>query len=65
MVFGGLENVRMFFYFNSKNGNKLGNQYDSVGCYFMDYLIFNGVYVYIKDFVVFEFFKGEFVLDYC
>jgi len=64
MAFGGLENARMLLHFNSKNGNKLGNQYDSVGRYFMDHPTLNGAHVYTKDPAVFEFFKGELASDY-
>lgn len=37
MCFGGIENARMLLHFNIKNGERLGNQGDNVGRYFMDH----------------------------
>lgn len=37
MCFGGLENARMLLHFNEKNANKLGNEFDNVGRYFMEH----------------------------
>jgi len=37
MCFGGIENARMLLTFNEKYKNKLGNEYDNVGRYFMEH----------------------------
>jgi choline dehydrogenase-like flavoprotein len=37
MCFGGIENARILLEFNRKYDNKLGNQYDNVGRYFMEH----------------------------
>ena len=37
MCFGGIENARMLLTFNEKYDNRLGNQFDNVGRYFMEH----------------------------
>lgn len=37
MCMGGIENARMLLHFNERYDNKLGNQYDNVGRYFMEH----------------------------
>lgn len=37
MCLGGLENPRMLLHFNEKYNNKIGNQFDNVGRYFMEH----------------------------
>jgi len=49
MCFGGIENARMLLYFNRKYNNKLGNQYDNVGRYFMDHPTMKPAQLFTQD----------------
>lgn len=44
VCFGGIENARMLLFWNSKFENRLGNQGDSVGRYFMDHPVIEGAF---------------------
>ena len=49
MCFGGIENARMLLIFNEKYNNKIGNQGDNVGRYFMEHPIARASYLFAKD----------------
>jgi len=49
MCFGGIENARMLLHFNQKYENKLGNEFDNVGRYFMDHPTLRAANLYSKD----------------
>jgi choline dehydrogenase-like flavoprotein len=49
MCFGGIENARMLLHFNTMNNNRIGNQYDNVGRYFMDHPTCNAAHIYSEN----------------
>ena len=49
MCFGGIENARMLLIFNRKYNDKLGNQYDNVGRYFMEHPTPRAAHFYAFD----------------
>jgi len=59
MCFGGIENARMMLEFNNKNDNRLGNQYDNVGRYFMDHPTIRAAHLYPFDKERFSHYRGH------
>ena len=66
MCLGGIENARLMLKFNEKYNNKLGNQYDNVGRYFMDHPVIRAAHLYPSDTIdktYFKFFKSILIKD--
>jgi len=49
LALGGLENARMLLSFNEKYDNKIGNQGDAVGRYFMEHPTIRGAHFFVDD----------------
>lgn len=49
LCMGGIENARMLLYVNRKNNNRLGNQGDNVGHYFMDHPVPRAAVLYPSE----------------
>lgn len=58
MCFGGIENARMLLEFNLRNDNKLGNENDNVGRYFMDHPTIRAAHLYPFERDMFAFYQG-------
>lgn len=58
LCMGGLENARMLLHFNQKYDNKLGNQYDNVGRYFMEHATVRAAHLHVEKSERFKMFEG-------
>lgn len=58
MCFGGIENARMLLTFNESNDNKLGNQHDNVGRYFMDHPVVRAAHFFAHDTSLFDLYQS-------
>lgn len=63
LCMGGIENARMLLTFNEQYDNKLGNENDMVGRYFMEHPTVRAAYLYQKENVDLEFFTSKFLGD--
>lgn len=59
MCFGGIENPRYLLEFNQKYSNKLGNQGDCVGRYFMEHPVVRAAHFHAQEQDKFAFYHGE------
>jgi|SaaInlV_120m_DNA_4_1040238.scaffolds.fasta_scaffold06143_3 choline dehydrogenase-like flavoprotein len=57
---GGIENARLLLHFNKKYNDKLGNQYDNVGRYFMEHPVIRGAHFYPFSKTVPQIYSGYF-----
>lgn len=57
MCMGGIENARMLLTFNEKYNNKIGNNYDNVGRYFMDHPVVRAAHFYPHDMNIYSLYK--------
>lgn len=63
LCLGGIENTRLMLMLNEKYSNKLGNQYGSVGCYFMEHPTPRAAHMFPLDKEQFSMYHGTNIGD--